>query len=130
MQISDNYKDLVNSKAVALLATIMADGSPQVTPVWFDYDGQYICVNSAAGRVKDRNMRRDPRVAVTVIDPRNPYRHIEIRGRVAVITTDGADDHIDRLAKQYTGAEKYQFRRADEQRVTYKISIDKFSGNG
>ena len=85
MQLPEQYKDLINGKAVAQLATIMPDGSPQVTPVWFDYDGEYIRVNSAAGRVKDRNMRRDARVAVSISDPSDPYRHFEVRGRVAPV---------------------------------------------
>lgn len=129
MQLPEQYKDLVNGKAVAQLATIMPDGSPQVTPVWFDYDGQYIRVNSAAGRVKDKNMRRDARVAVSISDPRDPYRHFEVRGHVAEITTEGAADHIDKLAKQYTGADKYQGWRPDMQRVIYKISVDKVTVN-
>ncbi|MBI5876977.1 MAG: PPOX class F420-dependent oxidoreductase [Chloroflexi bacterium] len=130
MQIPDQYKDLLNSKALAHVATIMPDGSPQVTPVWFSYDGEYICINSAAGRVKDRNMRRDARVAVSITDPKDPYRHFEVRGRVAIITTEGAAEHIDQLARQYTGADKYQGWRPDMQRVIYKISIDKVTING
>ncbi len=129
MKIPEKYNTLLTGKAIAFVATLMPDGSPQVTPVWFDFDGEYICINSAAGRVKDKNMRRDGRVAVSIIDPSDPYNHFEVRGKVAVITTEGADDHIDRLARKYTGAEKYQNRRAGEQRVTYKISVDKVTEN-
>ena len=78
----------------------MQDGSPQVTPVWFDYDGKHIRINSALGRVKDKNIRRDPRVSLSIQDPENPYRYIQIRGKVVDITQKGADDHIDSLAHE------------------------------
>ncbi|MCL4395491.1 MAG: PPOX class F420-dependent oxidoreductase [Chloroflexi bacterium] len=99
----------------------MPDGSPQVTPVWVDYDGTHVIVNSAKGRVKDRNMRRDSRVSLDLQDPDNPYRHLSIRGRVAEITEDGADASIDRLAKKYLGMDRYPNRQAGEVRVIYKI---------
>jgi PPOX class probable F420-dependent enzyme len=126
------YGDLLShdSKAVANLGTIMPDGSPQVTPVWFEYDGQVVRVNSAKGRVKDRNMRRNPRVALSIVDPRNPYRYVELRGRVVEITEVGADDHIDRLAKKYLDKDRYPFRRQGEVRVTYKIVPEKASAMG
>jgi PPOX class probable F420-dependent enzyme len=129
VKIPEKYHDLLTGKAIAHVATLMPDGSPQVTPVWFDYDGEYIRINSAAGRVKDKNMRRDARVAISISDPKDPYRHIEVRGKVKHILTEGADAHIDRLSHKYTGAEKYQNRRAGEQRVTYKISVDKITEN-
>src|SRR5207253_4300596 len=89
--IPPEFLDLVTTKkAFANLATVMPNGSPQVTPVWFDFDGKYLRVNSARGRVKDKNMRHDPRVALSILDPDNPYRHLEIRGRVIKITEDGA----------------------------------------
>lgn len=125
--IPDQYRDLFEKRAFAHLATLMPDGSPQVTPVWCDYDGTYVIVNSAKGRVKDRNMRRDNRVALAVVDPENPYRHLAVRGRVAEITEEGADTHIDRLSKKYLGKEKYPFRRADEIRVIYKILPERVS---
>jgi PPOX class probable F420-dependent enzyme len=117
-------------KALANLGTVMPDGSPQVTPVWFDYDGKVIRVNSAKGRVKDRNMRRNPRVALSIVDPENPYRYVELRGRVVEITEAGADDHIDRLAKKYLGKDRYPFRRQGEVRVTYKIVPERASSMG
>ena len=118
----DKFKDLLSDKrAFASLGTLMPDGHPQVTPVWFEYDGQYILVNSARGRQKDKNMRRDPRVSVTVMDPNNPYRYVAIRGRVAEITEQGADAHIDRLAKKYLDVDRYPFRQPGEVRVLYKI---------
>lgn len=119
--IPEKYADLLEKRAFASLATLMPDGSPQVTPVWVDRDGEIIRVNSAKGRVKDRNMRRDPRVSLAIADPENPYRYLQIRGRVVEITEQGADDHIDKLAMKYMGKEKYPFRSAAEVRVICKI---------
>jgi len=123
LQIPESLQDLLTNekKAYLYLATLMADGSPQVTPVWFDTDGEYILINSAAGRIKDKNMRARPTVALCITDPANPYRYLQIRGRVVDITTEGADDQIDKLAFKYTGLEKYPNRKPGEQRVTYKI---------
>jgi PPOX class probable F420-dependent enzyme len=101
--IPDKYKDLFNKVAFAHLATLMPDGRPQVTPVWFDLDGSYIRVNSAKGRVKDRNMRRNNKVALSIADPDNPYRHLAVQGKVVDITEQGADAHINALAKKYLG---------------------------
>jgi PPOX class probable F420-dependent enzyme len=112
---------LTTKKAYAHLATLMADGSPQVTPVWFEYDGEFIIVNSAVGRTKDRNMKRDARVALSIQDPENPYLYLQIRGTVVEITTEGADASIDRLAFKYMGQERYPGRRPGEIRVIYKI---------
>ncbi|MCW5981623.1 MAG: PPOX class F420-dependent oxidoreductase [Bryobacteraceae bacterium] len=119
--IPEKFLDLFQKKAFAQLATLMPDGSPQVSPVWCEYDGSSIVINSAKGRVKDRNMRRDPRVSLDVQDPDNPYRHLSIRGRVTEITEDGADQHIDKLAKKYLGVDTYPGRQAGEVRVIYKI---------
>jgi PPOX class probable F420-dependent enzyme len=119
--IPDKYRDLFNKRAFASLATVMPDGRPQVTPVWVDIEGDYVLFNSAKGRQKDRNVRRDPRVALAIVDPENPYRYLEIRGRVVEITEDGADQHIDKLAKKYLGVDKYPYRQGTEQRVIYKI---------
>src|SRR5688572_11130470 len=98
-RIPQQYSDLLQKRAFAHLATLMPDGQPQVTPVWVDFDGNHIRINSARGRLKDRNMRRDPRVTLTLQDPDNPYRYLEVRGRVIDIAEDGADVHIDSLAK-------------------------------
>jgi PPOX class probable F420-dependent enzyme len=127
--IPEPYLDLIedSSKAFCSLATLMKDGSPQVTPVWFNTDGKYILINSARGRVKDRNMRRNPNVAIMIIDPKDPYRYIQIRGKVVEITTEGARQHIKELSKKYTGAEKYTGGPIDEIRVTYKILPEKIS---
>ena len=123
--IPEKYRDLFTKRAFASLATVMPDGSPQVTPVWCDLEGDMVIFNSAKGRQKDKNVRRDPRVALAVIDPENPYRYIEIRGRVVEITEHGADAHIDKLAKKYLGADKYPYRQPNEQRVIYKIQPER-----
>ncbi len=120
-KILDQYLDLFNKRTFAQLATIMPDGSPQVSPVWVDYDGEEILINTAVGRQKYLNMRRDARVAVAIQDPDNPYRKLLVRGRVIEMTEKGADEHIDMLARKYTGAEKYQNRRPGEVRVIVKI---------
>jgi PPOX class probable F420-dependent enzyme len=119
--IPEKYRDLFQKRAFASLGTLMPDGRPQVTPVWVDFDGQYVIFNSAKGRQKDRNVRRDPRVAMAIVDPDNPYRYMEIRGKVAEITEQGADQHIDKMAKKYLDADKYPYRQPGEVRVMYKI---------
>jgi PPOX class probable F420-dependent enzyme len=119
--IPESHLDLFKKKAFAHLVTLMPDGQPQVTPVWVDYDGRYVLINTAEGRQKDKNLRRDPRVAFSILDPDNPYRYLEVRGRVAERTRSGADEHIDAMAKKYLGQEKYPFRQANEVRVVYRI---------
>lgn len=128
--IPDNFKDLLQKKAFASLATVMPDGSPQVTPVWFDWDGSHLRINSAKGRVKDRNMRRTPKVALAILDPDNPYRHLAIRGRVVEVTEQGADAHIDALAKKYLGQDRYPHRRPGEVRVIYKVQPERVAAMG
>ena len=126
VNIPEEYKDLFTKRSFAYLATIMPDGSPQVTPLWFDFDGYYILINSAKGRQKDRNMRRDGRVALAIADPEDPYRYIQIRGSVSEITSEEADKHIDDLSIKYTG-KIYQNRLPGQQRVIYKIAIQHIS---
>ena len=128
--IPDRYADLFQKKAFANLATLMPDGSPQVTPVWVDYDGTHVLVNSARGRQKDKNMERNPAVALSILDPDNPYRYLEVRGRVADITEEGAEEHIDKMAKKYMGVDKYPYRRPGEVRVLYKIKPERTSHMG
>jgi PPOX class probable F420-dependent enzyme len=112
---------LTEKKALAHLATVMPDGTPQVTPVWFFYkDGKFV-VNTARGRIKDRNMTKNSRVALSIVDPDNPYAHIAVRGKIINITEDGADASIDALAKKYLGQDKYPFRSPTEVRVIYEI---------
>ena len=120
--IPDKFLDLLREKkAFAHLATIMPDGTPQVTPVWFDYTGGAIRVNTAKGRVKARNMQEGSPVALSILDPDNPYRYIQIRGRVRRATETGASAHIDSLAKKYLGKDKYPFAQPGEVRVMYEI---------
>jgi PPOX class probable F420-dependent enzyme len=128
--IPEKYRDLFSKRAFASLATLMPDGSSQVTPVWVDLEGDLVVVNTARGRQKDKNMRRDPRVALAIIDPENPYRYLEIRGRVAEITEEGADPHIDKMAKKYLGADKYPYRQPSETRVIFKIQPERVNTMG
>jgi PPOX class probable F420-dependent enzyme len=128
-KIPDNMMDLFERKAFAHVATVMPDGSPQVTPVWIDYDGKYILFNTSRGRQKDRNLRRDPHVALSIMDPDNAYRYLGVRGRVVEETEDGADAHIDKLANKYTGA-KYKGRKPGMVRVIYKVLPESVWTNG
>ena len=123
--IPGTHQDLLQKPAFANLATLNPDGSPQVTPVWFEYDGNHIIVNTARGRVKDRNLKHEPRVALSIMDPANPYRYLGIQGRVTEMTENGADAGIDRLAKKYLGKDKYPWRGPNEVRVLVKITLDK-----
>ena len=128
--IPATHRDLLTKKTFAHLATTMKDGSPQVTPIWFDTDGAYVRVNSAVGRLKDKNMRRDPRVALSILYPDNPYRYLVIRGRVVEITEEGAAAHIDSLAKKYMGLDTYPMHQPGVSRVIYKIEPLRFSTMG
>jgi PPOX class probable F420-dependent enzyme len=120
--IPDQYSDLLGAKkAFANIATVLKDGSPQVTPVWFDFTGGKIRVNTARGRVKSRTMRPGVSVALAIMDPENPYRYLQVRGKVTNCTETGADAHIDSLAKKYLGQDKYPFRQSGEIRVMYEI---------
>jgi len=128
--IPEKYLDLFQKKAFGNLGTIMPDGSPQVTPVWVDYDGKHVRFNSAQGRVKDKNVRRDPRVSVAIVDPENPYRYLGIRGRVVEITQKGADEHINSLSQKYLGKPVYPYRQPGEVRVLYKIAPERVNTMG
>ncbi len=128
--IPDEFCDLFKKPAFGHLATIMKDGSPQVTPVWCDYDGTHVLVNSAKGRVKDANVRRNPNVAISVQDPANPYRYVAVRGKVVEVTEKGADDHINVLSKRYLGKDVYPFRQPGEVRVIYRIQPERVSTIG
>ena len=121
MNLPEEFLDLLNeeSKALLYLATIMADGSPQVTPVWFDSDGEHILVNTNEGRTKDRNMKARPRVAMTIQDPDDAYRYLGIRGEVVSYTREGADEHINRLSLKYD--DKPWIRKENQRRITFKI---------
>ena len=126
--IPEKFRDLFTKRAFANLATLMPDGQPQVSPVWIDFDGRHVVFNTARDRQKDRNLRRDPRVSLSILDPENPYRYLEIRGRVAEVTEEGADAHIDRLAKKYLSLDAYPYRQPGEVRVIFKIAPEHVAG--
>ena len=128
--IPEKYQDLLNKKTVVVLGTVMPDGSPQVTPVWFDSVQGEIWVNTATGRQKHLNVQRDPRVALTIIDPDNTYRYVEMRGRVREMTEDGAAAHIDKMAQKYLGQDKYPWSKPSERRILLKIVIERAAGMG
>jgi PPOX class probable F420-dependent enzyme len=129
--IPATHADLLTTKhAFAHVATLNADGSPQVTPVWVDFDGTYVLINTAKGRVKARNLAREPRVAMSIADPDNAYRYLGIQGRVVEMTETGGDAHIDKMAKKYLGKDSYPYRTPGEVRLIVKISPDKVHTNG
>lgn len=121
--IPESHRDLLadQKKAFLYLATVLKDGSPQVTPVWFNTDGEYILLNSAEGRLKDRNMRARPSVALCIADPDDPYRYLQIRGRVVEFTKEGAEHHIDVLNLKYHGNPNYANHNPARPRVIYKV---------
>ena len=121
---------LTEKKALAQLATVMPDGSPQVTPVWFFYENGRFLVNTARGRIKDRNMKQNAHVALSIVDPDNPYAHVAVRGKIVKATEDGADANIDAMAKKYLGQDKYPFRQPGEVRVLYEIEPTSVSAMG
>ena len=118
-RLTEKASELIEGQNFAHLATLMADGSPQVTPVWIDRDGEIIRVNTAKGRVKLRNVLRDPRVAISIANQGDPYDRVVIRGRVVEVTEGGAADHIDQLSRKYTGAD-FQ-KPPGQRRVIIKI---------
>jgi PPOX class probable F420-dependent enzyme len=118
--LNEQTKEIIDKKGFAHVATLMDDGSPQVTPVWVDYEGDDVYINTAEGRLKAKNLSRDPRVALSITDPDDPYRMVTVRGR-AVLTDDGADEHIDSLAKKYLGKDEYPFRQEGEVRLKVRI---------
>ena len=124
-QVPESHAAILKSKALVFLATTNASGAPQVSPVWFDTEGGLIRVNSAKGRLKDRNMRARKKVSLAVVDPENMYRWLGLQGTVVEVTEQGADAHIDGLAKKYLGKDTYPNRRPGEVRVIYKIRPDK-----
>jgi PPOX class probable F420-dependent enzyme len=128
--IPASHADILDKKAFAHLTTLMKDGSPQTSPVWVDHENGPVLINTATGRVKDKNVRRDPRVAVSVADPDNPYRALMIRGKVVKITEEGADAHIDAMAKKYIGQDQYPWRQPGEERVLLYIEPESVAAMG
>ncbi|HEX2013631.1 MAG TPA: PPOX class F420-dependent oxidoreductase [Nitrososphaera sp.] len=117
----EQVERLFKGKNFAYVATLMEDGSPQVTPVWVDIEDDSILVNTAEGRIKQRNLSRDPRVAISLVDHANPYEMVTVRGRVIEQTRLGADEHINKMAKKYLGLERYPHRTPGEKRVVIRI---------
>jgi PPOX class probable F420-dependent enzyme len=120
-------RELIEGKNFASLATLMPDGSPQVSPVWVDHEGEVILVNTAEGRVKTKNVTRDPRVAISIFDQNDPYRKVLIRGSVIEVTKKGAEDHIDRMAMKYRGLAKYPWRQPGVSRVLIRVKASRIS---
>jgi PPOX class probable F420-dependent enzyme len=124
-QITEPVAKLLSDKNFAFISTLMSDGSPQVTPTWIDFEDNIILYNTAEGRIKHKNISRDPRVAVSIIDHNNPYNMVSIRGIAIEQTNEGADEHIDKLAKKYLGVDKYPMRSPNEKRIIVKIKPEK-----
>lgn len=122
--LTDHDRAMLEAPNFASLATTMSDGAPQASVVWIDVDGDTILVNTAEGRTKTENMRRDPRVAICLFAQSDPYRQLMVRGHVTGFVHEGADAHIDALAKKYTGADVYAGHRPDQQRVIVRIAVD------
>lgn len=123
--IPDEAKHLFEEKDLAHVATINPDGSPQVSAVWIGLDGDLITFNTAEGRVKPKNLRKNPHIALSIAGHENPYENLLVQGKVVEITNDGADDDIDALAKRYLDADSYPFRQPGEERVIVKIEPEK-----
>ena len=128
--ISPGFRKLLREPAFCQLATLMPDGSPQITQVWVETDGEHILINTPEGSQKRRDVRRDPRVAVNVVDPANAWRLAMVRGRVVDVNNEGAVEQIDRLAKKYLNQDTYPFHRPDQVRTTIKIAPDKIKEIG
>lgn len=118
--LTDDQAQLFLNKNFGSVATLRKDGTAQVTPVWLDYEGGEIVLNTAYGRAKERNLRRDPRVTVEVHDTKDPYRYVSVSG-TAEFVDDGADAHIDRMAMKYLGVDTYPYRKASERRVIVRV---------
>ena len=124
-QITEPVAKLLEGKNFAFVATLMKDGWPQITPTWVDLEDGRILVNTAEGRLKQKNISRDDRIAISVADQNNPYHMVTIRGRVVEQTKEGADEHIDKLAKKYLGVDKYPLRSPNEKRIILKIKPER-----
>ncbi len=118
-QIPASHQDIFEKLSFAHVATVNDNGTPQVTPVWVEYDGDHVLINSAKGRKKDRNLRANPEIALSVQDPDNPYRYVGIQGKIVEITEEGGYNHINKLSHKYGG--KDYPKNPGEVRVIYKI---------
>jgi PPOX class probable F420-dependent enzyme len=119
--VPDSHADLLEAVTVAHVATIGPDGAPQVNPVWFEWDGEHVCISQTTGRQKYRNVHRDPRIALSIVDPSNPYRYLEVRGHAAAIVDDEGNAFIDRQAQRYLGEETYPWPQPGDVRVIVKV---------
>lgn len=126
-EIPEEAVPLLEGRHLAHVGTINADGSPQVTPVWVDHDGDTVLINTARGRVKEKNLLRDPRVSISIVDSGNPYQPLTIKGRAVELTEEGADAHIDLMAKRYLDEDVYPFRGPGEVRVLVRIEPERVS---
>jgi PPOX class probable F420-dependent enzyme len=122
-EIPKSHQDLLKdeTRAFAYLGTSMSDCTPQVTPVWFNTDGNYILINSVTGRIKDRNMRARPKVVLCIADPKDPYRYLQVRGKIVEITAQDAEEHIDVLNMKYHGNPNYPGHSSKSPRVIYRV---------
>ncbi|MDQ3451489.1 MAG: PPOX class F420-dependent oxidoreductase [Actinomycetota bacterium] len=120
---------LLDDRNFAHIVTLMPDGMPQTTPVWIDRDGDVVVFNTAKGRAKHRNLVRDPRIAISVCAADNPYSYLQVRGR-AELVDEGADDHIDKMARKYIGKERYPFSQPGEERVIVRVTADAVDFHG
>ena len=127
VKLSEKQEQLLLGKNIGSLAIITEDGSPEVTPVWVDWDGEYVLVNTLTSRAKPRHLKRDPRVEISVVSSENPYQHVRIKGR-AELTEEGAEEHIDKLAKKYIGEERYPWRAPGDRRVIVRIRPERVAG--
>ena len=127
VKLSKKQEQLLLGKNIGSLAILTEDGSPEVTPVWVDWDGKYVLVNTLQSRAKPRHIERDPRVEIAVVDSENPYQHVRIKGR-AELVEEGAEEHIDRLSKKYTGEESYPWRAPGDVRVIVRILPERVAG--
>ena len=119
-ELSEKAIELIQAKNVGSFGTIRDDGTPNVTPVWVDWDGQHVIVNTVAGRAKEKHLRRDPRGTVSVFNLENPYNYVSISGH-AELTEEGASEHIDKMALKYLGQAKYPYHQPGDKRVIVKI---------
>jgi PPOX class probable F420-dependent enzyme len=123
------YRDLFHKRAFASLGTLGSNGSARVTPVWCDLEGEFVLLNTAKGRHQDKNIRRDGRIALVIVDPDNPYRYLEIRGNAVETFEQDAVVHLDKMAKKYLGADQYPYKHPGEERVMYKIEAEHIHGH-
>jgi PPOX class probable F420-dependent enzyme len=128
--IPSQYEDLLESKALAHVATIGPKGEPQVNPVWFDWDGTYLMFSQTTSRQKYKNVKRDPRIALSIVDPNNPYRYLEIRGKVVRVDPDPDYAFINKMAQKYLGVEKYPWLQPGEERVVIVVEPEHVTSMG